>query len=158
WVVQVEDPDGTPHVVVALGPGQAHHRCRPDGPAAGRYEARYGSAAAVVRDGEFIPECRPDGAFAVAGLGGTVLVRSPVSGTVVLRRHDAVLVDASGSAGPVIPLSELALSLRRELAALAEEPGVSLDLGAGVVVSAGDGDGPADAVEPTTRAAVDPGS
>ena len=97
-----------------------------------------------MRDGEFITECRPDGAFAVAGLGGTVLVRSPVSGTVVLRRHDAVLVDASGSAGPVMPLSELELPLRSELAVLAEEPAGS--------------DGPADAVEPTTRAAVDPGS
>ena len=120
-VVQVEDGDGNPHVVVALGTGHAFHRCAPMEDVAGPYEARYGLSAAVARDAEFVTHCAADGGFAVAGMGGTVIVRSPASPTVVLHGTEAVLVDAGGIAGPVVPTHELALEASHELAVLGVE-------------------------------------
>ena len=107
---RIADPDGRPHLVLRLGPGNSFHRTAPDRSRRGQYEARTPSAVALARNTTFVARCDVDGASHFTVLTGTVVVRGHAGGTVVLRAGEAVAVAADGSVGQVRTLDEAVLA------------------------------------------------
>jgi hypothetical protein len=107
---RIADPDGRPHLVLRLGPGNSFHRTAPDRSRRGQYEARTPTAAALARNATFVARCDLDGASSFAVLTGTVVVRGCTGGTVVLRTGETVDVGADGSVGDVRTPGEAVLA------------------------------------------------
>lgn len=107
---RIADPDGRPHLVLRLGPGNSFHRTAPDRSRRGQYEARTPTAAALARNATFVARCDVDGASSFAVLTGTVVVRGVTGGTVVLRSGEIVDVAADGSVGQVRTPGEAVLA------------------------------------------------
>ena len=99
---RIADPDGRPHVVLRLGPGNSWHRTAVERSGRGQYEARTSTASAMARTATFVVRCHDDGAAWFAVLAGTVVVRSHVGGTVVLRAGETVDAAADGALGDVV--------------------------------------------------------
>ncbi|HVF73632.1 MAG TPA: FecR domain-containing protein [Acidimicrobiales bacterium] len=107
---RIADPDGRPHLVLRLGPGNSFHRTAPDRSRRGQYEARTPTAAALARNATFVARCAADGASEFTVLTGTVVVRGTTGGTVVLRAGEAVTVAADGAVGDVSSAGDDALA------------------------------------------------
>lgn len=99
---RIADPDGRPHVVMRLGPGNSWHRTAAERSGRGQYEARAAAASAMARTATFVVRCHDDGVAWFAVLAGTVVVRSHVGGTVVLRAGETVDAAADGALGDVV--------------------------------------------------------
>lgn len=99
---RIADPDGRPHVVLRLGPGNSWHRTAVERSGRGQYEARAATASAMARTATFVVCCGEDGSTWFAVLAGTVVVRSHVGGTVVLRAGETVDAAADGALGDVV--------------------------------------------------------
>ena len=99
---RIADPDGRPHVVLRLGPGNSWHRTAAERAGRGQYEARSATASAMARTATFVVRCGDDGSAWFAVLAGTVVVRSHVGGTVVLRAGETVDAAADGALGDVV--------------------------------------------------------
>lgn len=99
---RIADPDGRPHVVLRLGPGNSWHRTATERSGRGQYEARSAGASAMARTATFVVRCHDDGGAWFAVLAGTVVVRSHEGGTVVLRAGETVDAAADGALGDVV--------------------------------------------------------
>lgn len=98
---RLADPDGRPHVVITLGPGDSWHRTASDSTRHGQYEAHTSAAVAMARHATFVVRSREDGTAWFAALHGSVVVRGQAGGTVVLHPGETVAASASGSMGEV---------------------------------------------------------
>lgn len=103
---RIADPDGRPHVVMRLGPGNSWHRTAAERTGRGQYEARTASASAMARTATFVVRCEDDGGAWFAALVGTVVVRSHAGGTVVLRAGETVEAAADGALGEVVDVGD----------------------------------------------------
>lgn len=103
---RIADPDGRPHVVLRLGPGNSWHRTVAERTGRGQYEARTASASAMARTATFVVRCDADGGAWFAALVGTVVVRSHTGGTVVLRAGETLEAATDGALGEVVDVGD----------------------------------------------------
>jgi hypothetical protein len=139
---RLADPDGRPHVVITLGPGDSWHRTSGESSRHGQYEAHTPSAVAMARDAVFVVRTADDGAAWFAALHGAVVVRGHAGGTVVLHAGEAVTASVSGAMGDVA---------RVGLDGLADDDWVAVNDALDAAPAVDDDDHEADAITPKTE-------